>query len=343
MSSGGGGGQDGTTRYEWNPDIGFQWRGNPESDDPNQNWGALSEARRLYSEDRGATPYTTNWQDRLATMDDSQAAALANLKNFGLNYSSPDAGGNYGSQQSKMARGAIGSMIQGGMPEWNAYADQGGKVGTRANAFQGMDNPYFKDTVKNAQEDVTSAYNTTTDANNRRMGALSGAFGGSAHQAAVANAQSGLAKQLGNMTSGMYDAQYNRSAGLDESAAGRELQAGQANQGSLANYWSQLNNNRSQGINQAFGADDAYYKAMGSLAGVGDSARQYNQQILDAKYGIWNDNNNLPWQNLGRFSNLISQAQGGVNPSAFQGGGYSPSISPMAGLLGAGALYGAFK
>lgn len=99
---------------------------------------------------------------------------------------------------------------------------------------------------------------------------------------------------------------------------------------------------------------DAYGKGLGaqqgalgmapSIMGMGmapmdimGQVGQYNQGIdqtaLDADMARWNYNQNLPWENLGRYSNIVSQAPWGS--SSTQEGGTS---SPVAGAIGGGLL-----
>ena len=98
------------------------------------------------------------------------------------------------------------------------------------NEFAG-DSPYFNKLLEAGQSKITDAYHRGAGANVRRMGALSGAFGGSAHLAAQNDADSALGAQLGNFTAGMQNSQYDRSANLREADIGRRLGADQFNIG----------------------------------------------------------------------------------------------------------------
>jgi hypothetical protein len=325
---GGGGGNQGETKYTWNPTIESQWAGAG----PNDPSGILSQARWLQ-----AMPYQNYGNNdpnaRVAQLDPLQQAGIWNAGQFGQNYASM-IGKNVGSRESSLARDAINNITTGGSLDPN----YGNNVVAGTNAYMG-NNPYFQASLAGTLGDMVNAYQQGTAADTTRMMNLAGAFGGSAHQNAIANNEKALAMALGRTANEAYQQQYDRSANLAESDISRQLQAGQFNRAADAAAWQNNMQNIQNMVPQAFNADQAYNAQMANLIGAGDANRQYNQSLLDMAYANWQQAQQYPWTQLQQRANIVSQAQGGINPNAAVTSGYAPSISPLAGLLGAGLLY----
>lgn len=389
MSMGGGGGGDGVTRYDWNDDVGYQWRGNREGDQ-----GILGTARLLAQkpwEQYGSGKV----EDRIASLTPYQTDAIKGLGNFGQEYMQgrTDVNGQNwkGSNESSIARESIYNTLAGNNK--NPYSQLPTEVGSNLdyawqmqpgmekvtagkNDYSGMNSPYYQSLINKGMKDITKGYQQGTQAQTQKMMNLAGIFGGGAHQEAEKNNQEVLATQLGDYAANMGNTQYDRSAGLTEAGlnrgvgvqqfnvgtgqqdyqaaaaralqargqdVGNQLQADMYDKSFGGNAWDAERNRQMQAIPQAFGADSAYNTQMQSLMGAGDAQRQYNQSGLDYAFNQWKDLQDWDWNQLGRRANIVSQAQGGVNPTATTSGGYSPTISPMAGLLGAAGMYQAFK
>ena len=389
MSMGGGGGGDGVTRYDWNDDVGYQWRGDRKGDQ-----GILGQAR-LLSQRPWEQYGSGKVEDRIASLTPYQLDAIKGSGDFGQQYMQgrTDVNGNNwkGSKESSIARESIYNTLAGN--NQNPYSDTKTPVGSvldyawqmqpgldkvtaGKNEYAGMDSPYYQSLINKGAKDITKAYQQGTQANTTKLMNMSGVFGGGAHVAAEKNNQDALATSLGDYMANMGNTQYDRSGNYREADIGRGLGAQQFNvgtgqqdyqaaatralqargqdvgnqmQGSMydkslgANNWEAERNRQMQAIPQAFGADSSYNSQMQNLMGAGDAQRQYNQSGLDFGYNQWKDLQDWDWNQLGRRANIVSQAQGGVNPTATTSGGYTPGISPLAGLLGAAGLYGAFK
>jgi hypothetical protein len=227
-------------------------------------------------------------------------------------------------------------MMQGASTERNQYAG---------------DSPYFENDLQAGMDDIIGGYQRGTSADTTRMFNLAGAFGGSAHQNAVANNEQGLGRTLSNYVSGRRDDQYNRSAGLEDSYLGRDLNAQQQDLSRV----SQLEENRlNRGSNAYEGERGRQMGAIGagqneqalalqranSLVGIGDAQRGYNQDIINQGYNDWQAQQQHPFQQLDWLTGLFSRAQGGMSPnSTTTSTGYS--ASPYSQLLGTGlAAYG---
>jgi hypothetical protein len=103
----------------------------------------------------------------------------------------------------------------------------GVSVGT--NAYAGS-TPYLGQMIDAANADISRAFGKTAAGINTQF-ATGGAFGGSAHQEALADANRALADQLARTTTGLRFSDYQTQQQLAENALNRQLQAGQFNAG----------------------------------------------------------------------------------------------------------------
>ena len=282
--SGGGGGQSGVTQYNWNDTMARYYQGYPE-----EPGGWLQRAAT-----EAGKPYQGYQYNRIAGVDPMQQNAMA-LINHTVN--------------------------GGGAPDTAAGREAARQFasGDKINPYGGMSNPYFQNVLNQGVEDITNAYQMGTAADTTRMFNNAGAFGGSAHQQAMANNQSGLLKQLGNYVSGMQNQQYDRSAGLASEDMARQLQS----------------------IPLAQSGQNLSFDAARNLMGAGDFGRSVNQQGLDDAYQRWAEQNNYGRNAIDWMFNVLGRAQGSTGTS-INTPGYG-GINPAAGLLGAASLYGAFK
>ena len=277
----GGGGQSGETRYDWNPIMGQYWGGN---DQYPGGW-------LLHASNEASKPYQAYGAQRVAGIDPYQEAAMQGVYDIALRGGAPD---------TMAGRGAAQDFVTGSI----------------SNPYGGMNNPYFNQTLNAGLQDITDAYRQGTAADTTRMFNLAGAFGGSAHQQAVQNNETALAKQLANYDATMRNDQYNRSADISNQDINRQLQA----------------------IPLAFQGQGLGLDAAKALMGAGDLRRSYQQQLYDDQYSRWVEQQNFFRNNIDWMTNILGKAQGstGISTNTPAYGG----INPMAGLLGAAALYG---
>lgn len=289
MSSGGGG-QSGQTRYDWNDVIGSYWGGRPGADGKGGG-GVLG-----WAAEEAQRPYQQYGGQRIASRNADQFTAAQRVRDMAAS------GGPAETYRARQAAGDIAS---------------GGKLG--ANTYMGQ-SPQFAQLLKAGQEDITNAYKQGTSADTTRMFNLSGAFGGSAHQNAVANNENALGKQLSQYTAGMQNDQYNRSANLMESALGRQMQA----------------------IPLAYQGQGLQSDLNNQLMGIGQWDQAENQKYLDRNYEDWATQQNWGRNNVNWLASLLGGAQGSTGIQT-QFGGYAPtnwgSTALGAGLLGS-ALFG---
>lgn len=98
-----------------------------------------------------------------------------------------------------------------------------------ANPMAGMNNPALQGAIDAASEDVTRNFNLTTRPQLDAQMQASGSFGNTGVQQMQGEAQRGLARELGNVSSGMRMQDYQLQAQLAEAAANRATQTSQFN------------------------------------------------------------------------------------------------------------------
>jgi hypothetical protein len=361
----GGSSPSGETKYNWSEPMAPRWTGILDS--------ALRGAFDVDSAG-GWTPkpraqYTG---ERYAPMDYNQFAAGENIRSLNERSTGTIEAGN-------AARGEVSKTLGGGYlgEQGNPYmglrtAGMNPYIGgnehatqntqTDRNAFAG-NNPYFRDTMNQGLEDITSAYQNGTAADTTRMFNLAGAFGGSAHQKKMANNEAGLGKSLGNFADSMLNQQYNRSASLEDSYLGRDLQNQQSNasrqsglmESQIGRGFENFNRGLDRGMQGYEGERGRMMQATGlgqneqgmalqragAQMGVGDMYQKQGQQQRDFNFDQWNQNQQHPFTMMDWLSGLYGRAQGGMAPNSqvYQSG--ASNAAPYAGAaLGLASLFG---
>lgn len=179
-------------------------------------------------------------------------------------------------------------------------------------------NPWLAATAQKAMGDISSAYRTGTSANTNAAASRAGAFGGSAWRQQVDANDRALGDSLGNAANQFYGQNY-----MNE------------------------RNNQMQALGMMPSLQNMGYTDAEKLMGVGDSFRQYQQDLLNSQYGDWQEAQNYPVKMLDIFGNQLRATMGaGGSSSTSQSGGYQPSRfanaagGAMAGF-GIGGLPGA--
>lgn len=297
MCGGGGGGGSGTQKYEWNETMKPYWenvisRGANESGNP----------YRTYNSDTG--------RSKIAPLSGTQNQAGAYLTALNSHTGDPTKSLNAAQNQTQATLG-------------NSYlSGAGANPHLRENEFQGTDNPYFRSVLGQGLGDITNSYKDGTSADTTRMFNLSGAFGGSAHQKAIANNEAGLGKTLNNYAQGMYNDQYNRSAGLDEARLDRG-----------SGSWNAERGRQMQAIGAGQNENDMALRRAGGLMSYGDLQRSLDQGFRDEDFANWFGGINHGKNNLSWLSGLLGAAQGGMAPMQ-----QNPGASTGSQLLGGGLL-----
>lgn len=224
----------------------------------------------------------------------------------------------------------------------------GNQVSGGYNPYMGS-NPYLDSAVNRAQSNVVSQFNNMTKPQTEAAMVGSGSFGNSGLQQTLQNQQVAAGKQLGDIASQMYGADYNNTQQLAESGLNRNLQAQQFNSGITdANLGRSM---QAQQFNS--GLTDAnigrnmqaqqYNSSMGNeWAGRNDAARQnqtannLNASQLGLQYGnaAYNDANQL--MNAGAYARNFDQQGRDFNFQQYQDQQNLPykQLAAMSGVFG---------
>lgn len=243
------------------------------------------------------------------------------------------------SQQSQVGIGQLTSLATQGSPLYNSaqtnligtlQGDFGNPYATTANPYSGMNNPQLQQMIDQSNQRITDAYSRGVAAQTDRAAAMGGAFGGSAQQEAQQLNQRALGDTLAQNTSGILGQNYYAQQGLAEDALNRGTQAVEAER-----------QNQMQAAMMAPGYQGADINAIQAMMGGGDAVQQYQQQLLNAAQGLFNQYSQAPWALSDLVGSALSRAsgQGGTQASQIIGPGTTWGQNLLGGgLLGASVL-----
>lgn len=359
-------GPSGETRVTWNDDMAPRWN-NLLNFGLNQGFD-IHEDGSVHAKPRAQYGVTTGGAGTYDRMNDAQ------LQQYG--FSNPNGTGNLADPTGRIAplsglqNEAIGYITemnrQSTSPTdaMNAARSQiegtlGGKYlgdygsNPNANMFAGLNvpamNPYiggnqykgegpaFNAMLQDTLGDITNAYKQGTSADTTRLFNLSGAFGGSAHQNAVANNEAALGKTLSQTANQMRSDQFNRSAGLQENEINRGFQnfTGGIDRG--FNAYENERGRQMQGIGYGQNEQGLAFERGNQLMNAGTMQRDYLQSLFGQDYSDWADNQNTPWQAINQLAGLYSQSLGGGGMNQLTYGDSSSRAAPWLGAALAGA------
>jgi hypothetical protein len=243
-----------------------------------------------------------------------------------------------GAPDAHAARSFITNSL-GGDGANNPYMGQNAQAGT--NSLAGVDNPYLTSIINQTGNDISRQYANGTAAQNDGMFAMSGAFGGSAHQNQTANNEAGLANSLAQNANNLRFQDYNQQVGLAETQAGRNQSMNQFNAQRGGDLWQQGFSNRAGLIPGAFQGANQDYLDAAQMREAGDYQGRYTQGLLDNAHANWMTEQNHPYQQLQTAAQTLGAAIGnsGASISRQQGGTTGGSWMRDAaglGLLGLG-------
>jgi hypothetical protein len=184
--------------------------------------------------------------------------------------------------------------------------------GANANPYMG-DNPQLDQMVASSNKDITDNYKATTQAQQAGAAARSGAFGGSADQQQQALNNKGLAEALAGNEANLRGQNYYNSGNLYEQGANRAMNA----------------------AGQMVGVNQAEAQNLAALNQSGQQNQGYQQSILDATKGVFNQNSQYYSLLNDLMGSALSRASGSGGSTTTQVMG--PGFSTAQGLLGLGA------
>lgn len=156
----------------------------------------------------------------------------------------------------------------------------------------GQSNPYLDQAVNRAQSSVVDQFNNMAKPQTESAMVNSGSFGNSGLQQTLQNQQVAAGKQLGDIASQMYGQDY-------QDSNNRALQAAQ-----LAPTYANADYNDAQ-----------------QLLNAGAYARNFDQQNKDFGFQQYQDQQNLPYKQLGAMSGVFGSNLGGTSTTSGKGGG----------------------
>ncbi|CAB4126140.1 hypothetical protein UFOVP73_59 [uncultured Caudovirales phage] len=171
-------------------------------------------------------------------------------------------------------------------------------------------NPYLDQSVSRAQQSVVDQFNNMTKPQTESSMVNSGSFGNSGLSQTLQTQQVAAGKQLGDIASQMYGADYSNSQQLAEGWAQRNDAARQ--------------NQTANGLNAAqlglqYGQQG--YNDAQQLMNAGAYARNFDQQNRDFGYQQYQDQVNLPYKQLAAMSGVFGSNLGGTSTTTSSGGG----------------------
>ena len=321
-------------------------------------------------------PYQQYTGQTVAGMNDAQYQAMDAIRNRAISGSpvmntaaqslQSIAGGSQLGQQS-----AQNPYLTARNEAANTYNPQAGASNPylqAQNPLAQAENPYLQKQIDAASADVTRNYRDAVMPQMDAARARSGSFGNSGLEFVQQRAQDDLAKQLGNISSGMRMQDYTQRQGLQENAVNRLYQGGatlqsqqygagqqqaqnqfnagqqyanqlfsggQALQSANNQLQSQAMNNQLQalGLAPSYAAQD--YTDANALMNVGNALQQQQQSGLTSAYSQWQQAQQYPVQQLQTMGNALG-FNFGQQQQTTSGGGRGSTLGNAAG----GALTG---
>jgi hypothetical protein len=263
-----------------------------------------------------------------------------------------------GTPMGNAANGAFTNAAQGNYANPYAQNVQGIASGQAYNPAmagyaemaQGGTNPFTEQMIANNTQNMAEAYSTGTAAQNDMSAAMSGAFGGSAHELQQQAGAANLAKQVGQMATGARQSQYQNDFGNRLQALGGYANTYQGDVGNQLNanaqaggMWQNDIGNILQGAHGGLAGDAQYNADMQGLMGAGNSMNNYVQQLLGQYNNQWATQQGYDAAQNDAFGNALGRASGSYGGTTQ----VSPGMSQLGGLLGLGAgaagMYSLFK
>jgi len=237
------------------------------------------------------------------------------------------------SQQSEQAMGmterrAMGSPVEAGMQNYvrQAMAAPGGldaqnylNIVMRGNYLNA--NPYLDQAYNNAAARVTETFNDQVMPGINAAFGHAGGSGSKIHQELATDAAGELSQTLGNMASNIYGGNY-------QAERGRQMQAAD----SATNLLGTRAGIQRGAAALAPAAAAMDWQNIDRLRGVGQEVEGMAGRVLQDDMSRWNYAENLPWDQLNKYTANI---QGNVGGSTTTEG---PGTNPLANAAGAALL-----
>lgn len=328
----GGGGASGETRYNWNDDMAPRWNNL-------LNYG-MNQAFEVRADGSiHAKPRQSYTGERFTPLQYDQLAAGTNIRALNDYSSDPTRAMNaarYGIEDTLR-----GDYLSGAKSNPSANLDAANLNSyISGNEYMG-ESPAFNSMLQDTMGNMAEGYEQGTSAELTRLMNMSGAFGGSAHQRALANNQSALAKAMGQTANQMRSAQFDKSAGLRENELNRGFQNFNMGLDRGAQAYEGERNRMMGAIGAGQNEQGLALGRAGAQMGVGEMFQNQGQKQNDFLFDQWTQAQNHPFTVMNLLSGLYGQAMGGGAGMTQQIYGPSNTGGQIGGgLLGLAALLG---
>lgn len=131
---------------------------------------------------------------------------------------------------------------------------------------------------------MTRAYNNSAVPNLMAQFSAGGAYGGSAHQQAMAESQRQLADQLGQVSTGLRSADYDRRAQLTQADLARNSGLAESQLGRQQDAWSMNRGQELAALGMVPTLNSARYDDARALMNIGSQQQNLWQGLYDQGY-----------------------------------------------------------
>ena len=208
-------------------------------------------------------------------------------------------------------------------------------TGTGIDSLSTFQNPYQQDVIDATTSEMDRAHTQDMVGLDARA-AQSGAFGGSRHGVAEAEAMRNHETNRTNAVAGLNQAGFDTATANNEAYLGRNVQGGQA-MGNLGTNEANVNLDISRvegglgGLAQTYGINDT-----NMMATYGDRQQGYSQSVRDADVNSFYEEQAIPYQQAGFYSDMLN---GVPSSSSTMTQSTSPNPSTLSQGIGAVGTY----
>lgn len=179
------------------------------------------------------------------------------------------------------------------------------------NPYANEANPYLGQMVADSQADVTRAYNNSALPSMMSQFSAGGAYGGSAHQQAMAESQRQLADQLGQVSTGLRSADYDRRAQLTESGLNRNAGLAENYLGRQQDAWSMNRGQELAALGMVPTLNSARYDDARALMNIGQQQQNLWQGLYDQGYQDFAEGRDWEQKQIGLLADALGRVNGG--------------------------------
>lgn len=193
--------------------------------------------------------------------------------------------------------------------------------------------------VADSQADVTRSFNNNAVPGMMSQFSAGGAYGGSAHQAAMAESQRQLAGELGQVSTGLRNADFDRRAQLAQADLARNASLAESHLGRQQSAWQGNRNQELAALGMVPTLNDARYNDARALMNIGSQQQNLWQGLYDQGYEDFKEGRDWEQNQIGFLANALGtlnggpSAQTGANPNYRSAGQNAAAYASMIAAL----------